>query len=190
MKRLLHLLIPRRLLEHKNALDVVYVATSAISHLPSARLRHLYYRRVLNMRIAPGARIAGRAEIRGGQHIVIGEGTLVGHDAILDGRGGLTLGRDVNLSSEVAIWTADHDHGDPDFGYRASSVTVGDRAWLSFRTTILQGVTIGEGAVVAAGAVVTKDVAPYTIVAGVPARPVAERPRDLRYRLGSDRHFI
>jgi acetyltransferase-like isoleucine patch superfamily enzyme len=190
VKQLLKGLIPHRIRAHKNALDVVFVLTSAMGHVPSARVRHLYYRSVLGVQLAPGARIAGRAEIRGGDGVVVGEDSLVGHDAILDGRGGLTVGAYVNLSSEVAIWSADHDHGDPDFGYRSSPVVIGDRAWLSFRTTILPGVVIGEGAVVAAGAVVTKDVAPYTIVAGVPAKPVGERPRDLRYPLGSDRHFI
>jgi acetyltransferase-like isoleucine patch superfamily enzyme len=142
------------------------------------------------MRIAPGARISGKAEVRAGEGITIGANTIVGHDAILDGRGGLMIGATVNLSSEVAIWTADHDLADPKFGYRSAPVSVGDYAWLSFRSTILPGVSIGEGAVVAAGAVVTKDVEPYTIVAGVPAAPVGERPPVVSYPLGSDRHFL
>jgi maltose O-acetyltransferase len=63
-------------------------------------------------------------------------------------------------------------------------VVVGDHAWLSFRCTVLPGVTIGEGAVVAAGAVVTKDVPRYAIVAGIPARVIGERsPRGLDYDL-------
>ena len=62
---------------------------------------------------------------------------------------------------------------------------IGDWAWLSFRSTILPGVTIGEGAVVAAGAVVTRDVPPYAIVAGIPARVVGERPRELDYDLNT-----
>ena len=65
-------------------------------------------------------------------------------------------------------------------------MSIGDRAWLSFRATILPGVSVGEGAVVAAGAVVTSDVPPYAIVAGVPARVVGERsPRELSYELGA-----
>lgn len=169
--------------------DIHFVLMSAIGHVPSGRLRHLYYRAVLDVRIGRRARINGRAEIRPG-HIEIGDGTIVGHDAILDGRKGIYLGRAVNLSSEVAIWTLQHDPQDPDFLSHGGPVVVHDRAWLSFRTTILPGVTIGEGAVVAANATVTKDVEPYTIVAGTPAAPIGKRTRDLRYELGSDAHFI
>lgn len=67
-------------------------------------------------------------------------------------------------------------------------VQIGDYAWISRRAVILPGVTIGEGAVVAAGAVVTKNVAPYTVVGGVPAKFVAERPRGLTYTLGECGH--
>ena len=74
-----------------------------------------------------------------------------------------------------------HSHDDRDFGVVAAPVTIGDRAWISFRATVLPGVTVGEGAVVAAGAVVTKDVAPFTLVAGIPAKKIADRSRDLRY---------
>lgn len=169
--------------------DALFVLMSAVGHLPSARLRHAFYRRALGVRIGPGARIMGRAEIRPGE-LEIGPNTIVGHDAILDGRGGLRLGRAVNLSSEVAIWTYEHDLQDPDFGGGPGPVTVGDRAWLSFRATLLPGVTIGEGAVVAANATVTKDVPPYAVVAGTPATVVGERTRELRYELGSIQHLV
>lgn len=168
---------------------MLMVLMFAVGHVPSARLRHAFYRVGLGVRIAPGARINGRAEIRPGS-IEIGPNTIVGHDAILDGRGGLRLGRDVNLSSEVAIWTYQHDLNDPEFRGKGGVVSVGDRAWLSFRATVLPGVTVGEGAVVAANATVTTDVPPYTVVAGTPAKPVAERNRALTYELGSTQHFI
>lgn len=75
------------------------------------------------------------------------------------------------------------DPNTPDFADRGGAVTIGDRAWIGFRAIILPGVAIGEGTVVAAGAVVTRHVPPYTIVAGSPARVIAERSRDLSYRL-------
>ena len=78
----------------------------------------------------------------------------------------------------------EHDPQHPDFDCRGGPVTIGDRAWIGARAIILPNTRIGEGAVVSAGAVVTRDVDPYTIVGGNPARPVGERTRDLRYQLG------
>jgi maltose O-acetyltransferase len=79
--------------------------------------------------------------------------------------------------------TADHDLQDPGFAGRLGPITIGDRAWLASRSTVVRGVTIGEGAVVAAGAVVTQDVPPWTVVGGVPARKIGERSREQHYRI-------
>lgn len=121
---------------------------------------------------------------------MIGANSVVGIDAILDGRGGIVIGRNVNLSSEVAIWTAEHDVNHPLFQMRLGDVTIEDHAWLSFRVTVLPGVTVGKGAVVAAGSVVTKDVPPFAIVAGVPAKQVGARAQDLRYKPAKPPPFL
>lgn len=71
------------------------------------------------------------------------------------------------------------------------SVTIGNRAWIGPNVIILRNVTIGEGAVIAAGAVVSHDVPPYTLVGGVPAKVIGKRPTDLKYEFtGSHAHFI
>ncbi|MDQ6821469.1 MAG: acyltransferase [Actinomycetota bacterium] len=153
--------------------------------LPIRKLRHACYRR-MGLTLGTGAIVHRGLELRAASGVRIGIGTVVGFDVILDGRRGIVIGANVNVSSEVAIWTLQHDHRDPRFGDTGGRVTIGDRAWLSFRATILPGVSVGEGAVVAAGAVVTSDVPPYAIVAGVPARVVGERsPRELSYELGA-----
>ena len=82
------------------------------------------------------------------------------------------------------MWTDQHDYNDPDFKLKNGKrgpIRIGDRAWIGPNVIILHSVTIGEGAVVAAGAVVTKDVPPYTLVGGVPAKVIGERNRRLRY---------
>ncbi len=155
-----------------------------VGRIPLRRVRHLAYRR-LGMQLAPAAVVHRGLEIRVPGQVTIGEGSVIGFDVILDGRRGITIGRHVNLSSQVAIWTLQHDLRDPDFGVLGGPVRVGDRAWLSFRATILPGVTIGEGAVVAAGAVVAHDVAPYAVVAGIPARVIGQRPHELAYELNA-----
>jgi len=155
-------------------------------YLPSQALRKFIYCRVYGARIAKSAVIYGGAEIRAAKRLTIGENTTIGHGAVLDARGGLSIGRNVNFSTGVWIWTMQHDPRDPKFGIETAPVVVKDYAWLSCRSVVLPGVTVGEGSVVAAGAVVTQDVPDYSIVGGVPARVIGERPRNLNYRLGKD----
>ncbi len=162
---------------------VFIVLGGLIGRLPIHALRVELYRRILHMRIGRTTTVYRRPEIYGGRNITIGESSIIGKDAILDGRFGLVIGNNVNLSSEVAIWTAQHDWRSPTFAATGGQVEVGDYAWLSFRSTVLPGVRVGRGAVVAAGAVVTTDVPDYAVVAGVPAQQVATRPSDLRYHL-------
>lgn len=94
---------------------------------------------------------------------------------------GVTLGRYVMLAPEVAILGGDHVTdlaGTPIiFSGRPETprTVIGDDVWIGFRAIINAGVTIGNGAIVAAGAVVTRDVEPYAIVGGLPARKIGER---------------
>ncbi|WP_455429725.1 acyltransferase [Mucilaginibacter lappiensis] len=81
------------------------------------------------------------------------------------------------------IWTLHHDYNSTDFAQTGQPVIIEDYVWLCSRTVILPGVTIGKGAVVAAGAVVTRNVQPYTVVGGVPAKPIAKRNENLTYDL-------
>jgi acetyltransferase-like isoleucine patch superfamily enzyme len=134
--------------------------------------------------LKPGVEVLAPRNLRIGSH------TIVGRDVHLDSRGGLTIGDNVNISDEVAIWTAEHDIQSPTFAYTTSTVVVGNRAWLCFRSIILPGVTLGEGCVVASGAVVTKDVAPFTVVAGVPAKVVGTRNEHLTYVLGNPKRVV
>jgi acetyltransferase-like isoleucine patch superfamily enzyme len=151
-------------------------------------VRIVLAQKVLGLTIHPTAQLYRWREIRAAENISIGAGTVVGLWSSLDGRRGITLGKNVNISSEVALWTLQHDHRHPDFGVTGGPIVVHDRAWLSFRATILPGVTIGEGAVVAAGAVVTHDVPPFAIVGGVPAKIIGQRSSDLTYDWPDARH--
>ncbi|MFJ6355777.1 acyltransferase [Pseudarthrobacter oxydans] len=81
------------------------------------------------------------------------------------------------------IWTAQHDWRSSDFAYEEAPVSIGNRAWIGPRSVILPGAVIGEGAVVAAGSIVRGAIPPHTLVGGVPARHISDRPNDLRYRL-------
>lgn len=154
--------------------------------VPSLHFRKLIYK-ILGAKIDHDVVFHFKTEVRAPERLVIGGGSIIGDNAILDARGGLELGKNVNISSNVSIYTLQHDHRDPDFkctNFNAK-VTIGDRVWLGSNCIVLPGVTIGEGAVCCAGCVVTKDVEPFTVVAGIPAKKVNERPRNLRYNFRS-----
>jgi maltose O-acetyltransferase len=88
------------------------------------------------------------------------------------------------------IYSSEHDLVDSNFSATLAPVKIGDYVFIGPRAIILAGVTIGDGAVVAAGAVVTKDVDPYTIVGGVPAKVIGERGlKDPHYKLGRFKLF-
>lgn len=158
------------------AVGLYYLGLRLTASLPSMHLRNAILRGIYGLKLDRGAVLMGRFDLRRPQRIRIGRGTVVGDRCELDGREGLTVGQNVNISSEVKIYTLQHDYRLPGFPNSGGPVKVEDYAWLSTRCTILPGVTIGRGAVVAAGAVVTKDVAPLTVVGGIPATVIAQRP--------------
>lgn len=154
-----------------------------MSTFPSCSVRKIYYK-IIGVRMGHNVVFHFKAEIRAPYNLKVGTGTIVGDNAILDARSGLKLGKNVNLSSNVSIYTLQHNHRSPEFDCNFDKdlqVRIGDRVWLGSNVVVLPGVTIGEGAVICAGAVVTKDIEPYTVAAGIPAHKVGERPRNLTY---------
>jgi acetyltransferase-like isoleucine patch superfamily enzyme len=160
------------------------------SHIPSHLLRNFLFQNFFGMNIAQGGVIYGGTEFRSPRLIHIGRHSIVGNNCLLDGRSGLEIGDNVNISSGVWIWTLHHDVQSPDFAITGAKTIIHNRVWLCSRSTILPGVVIGEGAVVASGAVVTKDVPPYAIVGGIPAKVIGTRNKDLSYVLEGGLPFI
>ena len=119
----------------------------------------------------------------------MGNYCTIGNDGFFDGRDTITIGNCVNIAAEVCIYTREHDIDSPDFAECGGAVVIEDYAYIGTRVIILPGVTVGEGAVVASGAVVTKNVQAYMLVGGVPAKPIRERSHDLRYKLGYAKRF-
>jgi acetyltransferase-like isoleucine patch superfamily enzyme len=174
--------------------DYIRYVLIQIGMLPFISFRHLLYRHVFKVELGSKAVIHYGAEIRAPFNLKIGEGSIIGDKAFLDARNGLTIGNNVNLSSNVSIYTEQHDHRDSLFCCNSNQnfrVQIDDRVWLGPNVIVLPKVHIGEGAVVAAGAVVTKNIEPYGIYAGVPAKKIGERNHDLQYNLdGSDSFFL
>jgi O-antigen/teichoic acid export membrane protein/acetyltransferase-like isoleucine patch superfamily enzyme len=163
------------------ASGVKYATNYIIAYVPSHTIRHAWYRWVLGWDIGHGASILMGPYIQmtgirtSGRRVSIGNGTVINHKCLIYTSGGLVIGSNVSISAEVALITGTHDINDPEFPSDYRPIIIDDYAWIGTRAMILQGVTIGQGAVVMAGAVVTKDVEPFAVVGGVPARPITER---------------
>jgi len=173
------------------AVSASVFAVRFASIIPSNRLRR-FALMCMGAKFGKGVVLYSGFEVRFPWKLRVGNGTVIGHNCILDCRGGIVIGSNVNMSSEAAIWTAQHDPQSAEFGIKVASVVIEDRAWLSFRTTVLPGVTVYEGAVLAAHAVATKDLPRFVIAGGIPARVIGQRNEHLTYELADSPylHFI
>jgi acetyltransferase-like isoleucine patch superfamily enzyme len=158
-----------------------YLANHVIACVPSFRIRHYYYRHIMRYSIGRESSVHMGVFVTGSK-IHMGDNVVINRGTHLDGRIGIAIRNNVSISPEVYIISMEHDPNDPMFKTRGSEVIIDDHVWIGTRAMILPGVHIGEGAVVGASAVVTRDVAPYQIVAGVPARVIGERLRQIDYR--------
>jgi len=168
-----------------------YLTNHVINRVPSFRMRHAWYRRSLGIDLGDHSGIHlgcyvwfyGPHQVRRtGVHI--GANSRINRDCCLDARGPIHIGDNVSVSPEVAILTTHHRLDSPGFPLESRGVVIEDHVWIGMRATILPGTIIGRGAVVAAGAVARGVIPPMTVVAGVPARPVATRsPEALDYVL-------
>lgn len=160
-----------------------------VGEVPLHHFRRFWYR-LAGMKIGRGSTIHMRARIYDPRNIVIGEDTLIGERCVLDGRAPLTIGNHVDFATGVMVYNSQHDIHAEDFHAIEAPVVIEDYVFVGPNAIILPGVTIGRGAIVGAGAVVTKDVAPMTIVGGVPAKEIGQRNvAELTYRLGRARWF-
>ncbi|MFA5026190.1 MAG: acyltransferase [Candidatus Shapirobacteria bacterium] len=117
--------------------------------------------------------------------ITIGHDSLIGTNSFLDGRAPLTIGNHSSLASEVMIYNDEHDINSPDFGNSFGAVTIKDYVFIGPRAIILPSITIGRGAIIAAGAVVTKDVPDFEVWGGIPAKKISDRKlTNPQYKLG------
>ena len=167
----------------------LYFIHAVSCHVPFAILRHGVFR-FAGVKIGKGSKVHMGCRFFKPDNVSIGEDTIVGDNAFLDGRETLTIGNHVDIASQVLIYNSEHDLKSATFEAKSEAVTVEDYVFIGPRVIILPGVHIGKGAVVAAGAVVTKDVEPMVIVGGVPAKEISRRPLSkLNYRLGRSRLF-
>lgn len=179
---------------HPPARVARYGLTSYLAHATHGALNWLPWPirpalwRLLLGGMGRGVILEHQVFIRPPWHVYLGHDVFVGRGCEFwahSASATITVGDHVLLGPGVLLTTLGHGHETPGMPVTTQSIAIGEGCWVGARAVVLPGVTLGEGAVVAAGAVVTQDVEAWTLVAGVPARPIKklaprfEGPREL-----------
>ena len=151
-------------------LDIFELLNSIVMSIPIHVIRKLWMK-ILMQKIGCSNCFLRHIRMHTPWRIRIGSDCVINEHVMLDGRKGLELSDSVDIGEYVTIWTLQHSV-DFNHGVCGGKVIIQDHVWIAPRSIILPGVTIGEGSVVATGSIVTKNVPPMTLVAGVPAKPI------------------
>jgi acetyltransferase-like isoleucine patch superfamily enzyme len=161
-----------------NAYSYAYNLLFGALELMPQFVRRVFFKLMFRELGAPGL-IDYKTYFRYPSKMSIGDHSYINHGCCFYGSSlkgvEIVIGNDVALGPHVKIFTATHDYSTPDLKDTAESVRVEDNAWVGGGTIILPGVTIGRGAVIGAGSVVTKDVPAFSVAVGNPARVVRTR---------------
>jgi putative colanic acid biosynthesis acetyltransferase WcaF len=158
------------------AWGVVYVLLFRSSPRPFHRWR-AFLLRCFGAKLGKNCFIYGRARIWAPWKLTCGDLATIGDEAIIYNPEDVTLGSHAIVSQQAYLCGATHDYEDPAFPLIAFPIAVGPYAWICARATVQPGVSVGEGAVLGLGSVATRDLEPWTVYAGVPARKVKSRMR-------------
>lgn len=134
--------------------------------------------RLFGARVGPHVHLYSTTRVYFPWNLSIGAWSAVGEDVLIYNLGPITIGERATISHRAHLCAGTHDHTLPDLPLLKPPITIGGQAWICADAFVGPGITVGEGAVVGAAAVATRDVPPWTIVAGNPARPV--KPRTLQ----------
>lgn len=153
-----------------------------VAHLvlirPSPRPMHAWRAaiyRLFGAKLGPRCRIYPRAEVWAPWNLHCDDAVLIANGAVIYNPLPVRIGSHGVISQQAFLCGASHDLDDPAFPMVSSPIAIGAYAWVCARATVCPGVDLGEGAVLGLGSVATRDLAPWTVHAGVPARFIRER---------------
>ena len=167
----------------------LYICNNWISCIPSHAVRLWYYRKVMKFKIGKNGSILMRCSFDAAKGLEMDDNVVINAKCRIDTRSGVKIGKNVSISSDVIILTASHDMDNNMEGINYTPTVIDDYVWIGTRAMLLPGVKINKGAVIAAGALVTKDVPEKTVVAGVPAKVIKKRKDSFEYTVSYRRLF-
>lgn len=169
---------------------LAYFYNQWLSNFPSRSIRKLYLAGYLE-KLGKRSGVQMGVRFLNGRKVSIGEHAVINWGCVFDGRKfPIQIGKNVSIGPDATILTLGHDPQSAQFANKGGAVVIEDRCWIAYRTVVLPGVTMAEGSVLGAGAVLTKDTEPYGIYGGTPAVKVGDRTRTLEYELNFDPWLI
>lgn len=154
-----------------------------LNRLPFCFVRVFILTKILGMKVGRNTYIAYKVSFICPWKIVIGDNCVINSHVLLDGREKLIIKDNVDISWYAKIFTLQHDPDSPEHRSIGKSVIVDSFCWLATNAIILPGIHLGEGSIIAAGAVVTKNTLPFTVYGGIPAKPIKSRNKHLHYTI-------
>lgn len=184
VRHLLHQIFPENFRAAINVYIFQFTALlrQLVMWIPIHFIRLLWFKMFIG-KCEKHVQISRNVRFKGMHSIRIGKNTIINQGALIDGRKGVVIGDNVDIGEYVKIWSLEHDPNSNEHITKGKCTKIGDHAWIAPWSIIMPGVKIGRGAVVAGGAVVTKDVPPLAIVGGVPAKIFGWRKNNLQYTL-------
>lgn len=166
------------------------IANHLVNKIPSYLVRKFIYKYFFFMKIGKNTNLQMGIRVYSPNKIKIGDNCSVGNDSLLDGRRGIEIGNNVDIAGYVKILTLGHDLDDPEYKTVGDKVVIKDHASIFTGASILPGLVIEEGSVVALDSVLTKHTKPWTIYGGNPAKEIRKRKiSNLTYLHNYKRYF-
>lgn len=150
-----------------------------INKVPSRTIRRFFYLYCMRFKLDPTASIFMGVTFSAADCFIMKRNAVINAHCHIDVRGGVEIGENVSISERVSIVTGDHNPADPLFRARFRPVKIEDHVFIGYGAIILGNVVLGKGSVIAAGSLVQKDVEPFSIVGGVPAKKIGTRNQNL-----------
>lgn len=158
----------------------LWAVAYALLFRPSPRPLHAwrtFLLRCFGARIGASCHIYPGARIWAPWNLVCGDVTAIADEAVIYNPARVELGSHSTISQQAYLCGATHDYNDPGFPLIPAPIHIGAYAWICARATVQAGVRVAEGAVLGLGAVATRDLAPWSVNVGVPARKIKERTK-------------
>lgn len=178
MKLVIHLIFKPIILFFINFIAKVasFVTTYVYIQRIGFFYREFYYRNTLK-NLGNNPEIHPKIKLYGMESIVIGDNVAINSFTHIWGQGGVIIGNNVMIASHVSIISVTHDKNTIQMRYTKvmKEILIEDDVWIGSHAIILPGVNIGQGSIIGAGAVITKDIPPYSIVVGIPGRIISKR---------------